>query len=61
VADLEELALFGSVALVPVDSKPEQYGLASTLFGIVSFQPVKTQVLVWSLARKASKTFLIFR
>jgi DNA-binding transcriptional ArsR family regulator len=45
--------------LVPVNCKPGRYGLASKLFEILSFQPVRmrTQVLVWSLARKASKTF----
>jgi acyl-CoA reductase-like NAD-dependent aldehyde dehydrogenase len=56
--DPEKIALFGSIALVPVHCEPGRYGLASTLFAILSFQPVrmKTQVLVWSLARKASKT-----
>jgi acyl-CoA reductase-like NAD-dependent aldehyde dehydrogenase len=58
-ADPEKLALFGSIALVPVTCKPGRYGLASTLFEILSFRPVrmKTQVLVWSLARKASYAF----
>jgi len=57
--DPEKLALFGSIALVPVNYKPGRYGLASTLFEILWFRPVRmtTQVLVWSLARKASKTF----
>ena len=57
--DPEKIALFGSIALVPVNYKPGRYGLASTLFEILSFRPVRmrTQVLVWSLARKASKTF----
>ena len=61
--DPEKNPLFGSIALVPVNCKPGRYGLASTLFEILSFRPVRirTQVLVWSLARKASKTFPIFR
>ena len=54
--------LFGSI-VVPIFRKPGQYGLASMLFDILSFQParMKTQVLVWSLARKASYTHPIFR
>jgi acyl-CoA reductase-like NAD-dependent aldehyde dehydrogenase len=62
-ADPEKLALFGSIALVPVNCIPGRYGLASTLFEILSFRPVRvrTQVLVWSLARNASRTFPIFR
>ena len=61
--DPEKLALFGSIALVPVHCKPGRHGLASTLFEILWFRPVRmrTQVLVWSLAKKASKTFPIFR
>jgi acyl-CoA reductase-like NAD-dependent aldehyde dehydrogenase len=57
--DPEKIALFGHIALVPVNCKPGRYGLASTLFEILSFRPVRmrTQVLVWSLARKASNTF----
>jgi acyl-CoA reductase-like NAD-dependent aldehyde dehydrogenase len=57
--DPEKIALFGSIVLVPVNCKPGRYGLASTLFEILSFRPVRmrTQVLVWSLARKASYTF----
>jgi acyl-CoA reductase-like NAD-dependent aldehyde dehydrogenase len=57
--DSEKLALFGRIALVPINCKPGRHGLASTLFKILSFRPVRirTQVLVWSLARKASKTF----
>jgi len=57
--DPEELALFGSSVLAPVYRKPGRYGLARTLFEILSFRPVRmrTQVLVWSLARKASATF----
>ena len=53
------LLCFGSIALVPINWKPGRYGLARTLFEILSFQPVRmrTQVLVWSLARKASYTF----
>ena len=58
-ADPEKIALFGSLALVPVNWKPGRHGLASTLFEILSFRPVRmrTQVLVWSLARKASYDF----
>jgi hypothetical protein len=58
-ADPEKIAVFGSIALVPVNWNPGRYGLASTLFEILSFWPVRmrTQVLVWSLARKASYTF----
>jgi hypothetical protein len=54
--DPGKIALFGSMALVPVNWKPGRHGLASTLFEILSFRPVRmrTQVLVWSLARKAS-------
>jgi aldehyde dehydrogenase (NAD+) len=61
--DLEGIALFGSVELVPVIRKPGRYGLASTLFEILSFRPVrmKTQVLVWSLARKAAYSSLVLR
>ena len=57
--DPETIALFGRIALVPVNCKPGRCGLASTLFEILSFRPVriKTQVLVWSLARKASNAF----
>jgi len=57
--DPEKIALFGHIALVPVNCKQGRYGLASTLFEILSFRPVRirTQVLVWSLARKASNTF----
>jgi aldehyde dehydrogenase (NAD+) len=62
-ADPEKAALFGSIALVPVNWNSGRYGLASTLFEILSFRPVrmKTEVLVWSVARKASYTFPIFR
>jgi acyl-CoA reductase-like NAD-dependent aldehyde dehydrogenase len=61
--DPEKIALFGSIALVPVNWKPGRYGLASTLFEILSFRPVRmrTQVSVWSLARKASNHFATFR
>ncbi len=61
--DPEKIARFGRIALVAVNCKPGRYGLASTLFEILWFQPVRmrAQVLVWSLARKASKTFPIFR
>ena len=58
-ADPGKIALFGSLALVPVNWKPGRHGLASTLFEILTFRPVRmrTQVLVWSLARKASYDF----
>jgi hypothetical protein len=58
IADPERMSLFGSVALVPLIRKPGRSGLASTLFEILSFRPtrMKTQALVWSLARKASYT-----
>jgi len=57
--DPEKAALFGSVRLVPANCKPGRDGLASTLFEILSFRPVRmrTQILVWSLARKASYAF----
>jgi acyl-CoA reductase-like NAD-dependent aldehyde dehydrogenase len=57
-ADPEKIAIFGSIPLVPVSWKPGRYGLASTLFEILSFRPVRmrTQVLVWSLARRTSYT-----
>jgi acyl-CoA reductase-like NAD-dependent aldehyde dehydrogenase len=57
--DPQKIALLGRIALVPVNCKPGRHGLASTLFEILSFRPVRmrTQVLVWSLARKASYTF----
>jgi hypothetical protein len=57
--DPEKLAVFGSSALVPVTCKPGRYGLASTLLKILWFRPVRmrTQVLVWSLGRKASAIF----
>jgi acyl-CoA reductase-like NAD-dependent aldehyde dehydrogenase len=58
-ADPEKIALLGSIALLPVNWKPGRCGLARTLFEILSFWPVRmrTQVLVWSLARKASYNF----
>jgi len=61
-ADPKMIAL-GSIVLLPVNWKPGRHGLASTLFEILWFRPVRmrTQVLVWSLAKKASKTFPIFR
>jgi acyl-CoA reductase-like NAD-dependent aldehyde dehydrogenase len=57
-AEPEKIALFGSLTAVPVSWKPGRHGLARTLFEILSFRPVRmrTQVLVWSLARKASYT-----
>ena len=56
-------ALFGRVALMPFNCKPGRYGLARALFEILSFQPMrmKTQVLVWSLARKTSYTWKTLR
>jgi acyl-CoA reductase-like NAD-dependent aldehyde dehydrogenase len=62
-AEPEKIAIFGSLTPVPVSWKPGRHGLASTLFEILSFRPVRmrTQVLVWSLARKASYTCPIFR
>jgi hypothetical protein len=39
--DPERIALFGSIALVPVSCRPGRYGLASTLFEILSFRPVR--------------------
>jgi len=60
-ADAEKIGLFGTIVLVPVNCKPGRWGLAGTLFEILSFQPgfIRTQVLAWGLARKASKTFPI--
>jgi acyl-CoA reductase-like NAD-dependent aldehyde dehydrogenase len=57
--DQEKIAFFGRVALVPINCKPGRYGLASALFEILRFRPVRTrtQVLLWSLARRASYTF----
>jgi hypothetical protein len=37
----EKIALFGSIALVPVNWRPGRYGLATTLFEILSFRPVR--------------------
>jgi hypothetical protein len=56
ITDPERIALLGSVALVPLIRRPGRYGLARTLFEIFSFRPgcMKTQVLLWSLARRAS-------
>jgi hypothetical protein len=53
--------LFGSIEEIPTTRKFGRHGLASALFEILSFRPtrMKTQVLVWSLARKASYTFPI--
>jgi acyl-CoA reductase-like NAD-dependent aldehyde dehydrogenase len=52
-------AVFGSIALVPITWEPGRYGLARTLFEILSFERtgIRAQVLVWSLARKASYNF----
>jgi delta 1-pyrroline-5-carboxylate dehydrogenase len=59
ISDPGRIALFGSIDVVPIIGKPGRHGLARTLFEILSFEPtrMKTQVLVWSLARKASYTF----
>jgi hypothetical protein len=53
------MAFFGRVALVPINFKSGRHGLAGALLEIFRFQPVrtKTQVLVWSLARRASYAF----
>ena len=63
IADRRRIGLVGKIEVVPVNRKPGRYGLASTLFEILSFQPtrMKTQVLVWSLARRASYTFPVSR
>jgi acyl-CoA reductase-like NAD-dependent aldehyde dehydrogenase len=63
ITDPGRIALFGSTGVVPVLRKPGRYGLASTLFEILSFRPtrMKTQVLIWSLARRASYTLPTFR
>ena len=55
--------LFGSIETIPTSKKPGRHGLASALFEILSFRPtrMKTQVLVWRLARKASYTVPMFR
>jgi aldehyde dehydrogenase (NAD+) len=55
--------LFGSIETIQATRKPGRHGLASALFEILSFRPtrMKTQVLVWRLARKASYTFPMFR
>jgi hypothetical protein len=55
----EKNAVFGSIALVPITWEPGRYGLARTLFEILSFERtgIRAQVLVWSLARKASYSF----
>jgi hypothetical protein len=61
--DPKDIAIFGSITIMPVNWNPGRHGLARTLFEILSFRPLRmrTQVLVWSLARKASYTFPIFR
>jgi hypothetical protein len=62
-ADPEKIAFFGSIVLVPVNWRPGRFGLASTLFEILSFRPVRmrTQVLVWRLARRAAGIYATFR
>src|SRR5260221_14240659 len=57
--DPEKIAFFGRVALVPINCKPGRYGLANALVEILRFRPVRTrtQVLGWSLARRASYPF----
>ena len=54
-------ALLRSGRVLPRRDEPGRWGLADTLFEILSFQPgfIRTQVLAWGLARKASKTFPI--
>jgi hypothetical protein len=61
VATLLRKKLFGSIEVIPTTGKPGRHGLARALFENLSFRPtrMKTQVLVWSLARKASYTFPI--
>ena len=63
ITDSGKTTVFGSVAVLPIIRKPGRFGLANMLFDILSFQPtrMKTQVSVWSLARKASYTYPIFR
>jgi acyl-CoA reductase-like NAD-dependent aldehyde dehydrogenase len=58
-ANPKKSAIFGSIAFEPISWEPGRYGLARTLFEILSFQPasMRAQVLVWSLARKASYSF----
>jgi acyl-CoA reductase-like NAD-dependent aldehyde dehydrogenase len=55
----EKNAVFGRIVLAPINWKPGRYGLARTLFEILSFEPanMRAQVVVWSLARKASYSF----
>jgi aldehyde dehydrogenase (NAD+) len=61
-ADPEKMTFFGNIVLVPVNWKPGRFGLASTLFEILSFRPIRmrTQVLVWRLARRASNIYPTF-
>jgi hypothetical protein len=58
-ANPDRAAIFGSIAPMPITWETGRYGLARTLFEILSFHPVgmRTQVSVWSLARKASYGF----
>ena len=60
-AEAEKIGFFGTIVLFPVNWKPGRWGLAGTLFEILSFEPgfIRTQVLAWGLARRASKTFPI--
>jgi hypothetical protein len=57
--DPQNVSIFGNITILPVSWKPGRHGLARTLFEILSFRPVRmrTQVLVWSLVRKATYTF----
>ncbi|MBV9878083.1 MAG: aldehyde dehydrogenase family protein [Verrucomicrobia bacterium] len=50
--------LLGRIALLPIIREAGRHGLASMLFNILSFQPTRiiSQVLVWSLTRRASYT-----
>jgi acyl-CoA reductase-like NAD-dependent aldehyde dehydrogenase len=58
VPDAGRNSLFGRIALIPIIREAGRHGLASMLFNILSFQPTRiiSQVLVWSLTRRASYT-----
>jgi hypothetical protein len=49
-ADSKNVAIFGSITIVPVNWNPGRHELARTLFEILSFRPVRTrtQILVWN-------------
>ena len=59
IIDPARTALFGGIAVIPIIRRSGRCGLASTLFEILSFQPMcmKAQVSVWSLTRKVSYSF----